>query len=275
MKYILLILVVCYMGRSYAQQESLIRLNHLMLVVDSAAYASLCDMQSEIWYSDQKKLKYWEGLYIIGENNYLEIFHQNSMKEETLEVGENWTCYASMKSGHFASLTYDSAYIQFDENDYFKTLSCELNDELSPFQVWEMNQLQYETWTKKEFEEGMTFEPFDYNSQAESDSSRNYLFDDLVGVTYTIPSADSDRAIAFFKAVGYSVIERATDTISFDNGLERITLIFKDKINTVLINSLELRLKRPLKKEVFQVGLIKMLVEGNTMVWSFDEAADQ
>lgn len=278
MNYILAILFVCTLGSSYAQEQPTIRLNHLMLVVDSTTFTSLRDspsIEDQFWFKEEKELKYWAGLYIIGENNYLEIFHQNSMKEEVLDVGENWTCYASMKSEYVNSLAYDSTCIQFEENEYFKFLSLELNNELSPFQVWEMNQLQYETWTKKEFESGMSFEPYDYNSKAESDSSKQYLFDDVIGVTYTIPSADSDRAIGFFKSFEYSILERTRDSVTFDNGAERITLIFKDEINTVLINSLELKLNKDCPKEELSIGTSTLKIDGNTAIWSFDRSTNE
>ena len=277
MRYRFSFLFLLVISGSYAQQEPLIRLNHLMLVVDSATFISLLDSQpveDQFWLKDEKELEYWKGLYIIGENNYLEIFHRNSMKNEVLDVGENWSCYASMKSDYVKSFTYDSTSIHFEEDDFFTTWSFELSNELSPFEVWEMNQLHYESWTKKEFEPGMTFEPSDYNSKAESDSSKQYLFDDLIGVTYTIPSADSERAIGFFQNFGYTIQERTMNSVSFENGAERISLIFEDDLDAVLINSLELKLQKDCPKDEFSIGSSIMSINGQTAVWCFDRSVD-
>ncbi|MDX2362204.1 MAG: DUF5829 family protein [Crocinitomicaceae bacterium] len=277
MKYILNILFVFTIGLTYSQQGPIIRLNHLLVVVDSATYSALCDSSlktKELWYSHQKQLKDWEGLYIIGENNYLEIFHPNSFNGNPMLKGENWTCYASMKSEYLESLSYDSTYVKFDEDDYTQTLSFALNDYLSPFEIWEMKALQYETWTKqwtkKEFESGMSFNPVDYNSPAESDSSKNYLFNDIVGITYTIPSIDSVKTIGFFEICGYSITERTIDMVSFDNGAERVTLFFKDEINTVLVNSIELKLNQNCRKKEYLIGLSKLVIDGNTAIWNFN-----
>lgn len=172
-----------------------------------------------------------------------------------------------MKSEHVESLSYDSTYVKLNEDEYFKYLSCELNDTLSPFEAWEMNKLQYESWTKKKFEPGMSFNPTDYNSPAESDSSKNYLFNDIVGITYTIPSIDSAKAIGFFEICGYSIAERTIDRALFDNGAERVTLFFKDEINTVLVNSLELKLNQNCTKREYLIGLSKLVLDGNTAIW--------
>jgi hypothetical protein len=241
--------------------------------VDSTTYTSLRDsefIKNEFGYSSQKQFKEWEGFYITGQNNYLEIFHPNSIKSKTVIPGENWTCYSSLKSDHIETLSFDSTYLKFDEDENFKYLSCELNDTLSPFEAWEMNKLHYESWTKKKFESGMLFNTTDYNSPAESDSSKNYLFNDIVGITYTIPSVDSSKTIGFFETCGYSIKERAIDKVSFDNGAERITLLFKDEINTVMVNTLELTLNQSHAKKEYLIGLSKLVLEGNTAMWYFN-----
>lgn len=272
MKYILSILFILTVRGSYAQNQPLIRLNHLLIVVDSTTYTSLCNskfINNEFGYSNQKQFKEWEGFYITGKNNYLEIFHPNSIKGKTLVEGDNWTCYASMKSEYIKSLVYDSTYFEFKENDYFKYLSCKLNDTLSPFEVWEMNELQYESWTKKEFESEMLYQSVDYNSPAESDSSQNYLFHDIVGIIYNIPLADSVKATNFFEVCGYSITERTIDRISFDNGTEKVTLFFKDDCYTVSIKSIELKLNQNYMKKTYLIGLSKLILNGYKAMWYF------
>jgi hypothetical protein len=271
MKYFFSILLVLVVTGSHAQQEPLIRLNHMLVVVDSATYTALCDssfMDNSLWFAHEKELNYWKGFYIIGENNYLEIFNQQSMKGDTLDLGDNWTCYASMKSNHFRSLKLNETYMDLEEDEDFKTLSFQLNDSVSPFEAWEMNQAHYESWTKKKFKAGMSFEPYDYNSKAESDSSNNYLFNDVIGINYSIPEADSSRAIAFFEVCGYSISERSTDEVSFENGVERITLQFEE-VDTVTINSIELKLNETLKEEELAIGSTKLIIDGDTVTWSF------
>ncbi|MGV3610702.1 MAG: DUF5829 family protein [Fluviicola sp.] len=276
MKYLLNALFVLIAGGACAQQEPSIRLNHLWIALDSTTYQAIRNsdfLKSGFAYSMEKQLTYWEGFYIIGKNTYLELFHPKSIVGEKLVPGQNWTSYSSLQSGSVNSLALDSSYINMEDDDHFKCLnyiSYVQDDTLSPFAIYEMKQLHYEGWVKKEFKQGMTFDPVDYNSRAESDSSENYLFQDIVGITYSIPSADAANAIDFFSKSGYPVKKRAKNCVVCDNGTERIVLLFKDNAGTVLVNSLELKLRGKYKKKKYFFGQSKLLIKGETATWCFN-----
>lgn len=272
MKYLFQIIFVFICCQVRAHSEPIIRLNHLLIVVDSSTYDALTKssfIKNEFGYSNHRKFENWEGFYIIGSNNYLEIFHPNSIAEEKLLAGENWTCFASMKSGHLASITYDSSYVRFIEDSNFKYLSCHLNDSISPFEVWEMNKKQYESWTNKKFEPGMSFNPVDYNSPAESDSAKNYLLNDVVNITYWVPRTDSLKTLHFFENCGYNKREKSREKLFLSNGTETITLDFSKGTDTLVVGSIQLSLNYVYPRKIYEIGNTSLSIVGKSALWKF------
>jgi hypothetical protein len=62
--------------------------------------------------------------------------------------------------------------IDYTSNEEFDELSLYFQDSTNLFTTWEMNKNHYENWSKKSFNDSVTFLPIDYNSPADSDSSK-------------------------------------------------------------------------------------------------------
>jgi hypothetical protein len=266
----LLIPLILMTYKALGQTSPLTRLNHLMIVVDSNTYQVLSDpdfMTSMFAYTTEKEFDEWKGIYLIGEDNYLEFFHPTSVVGEQMDVGFNWACLSSMRSGYLDSVPQDTTSTECERDDYFTYLSYKLNDSTTAFSIYEMKRKQYETWVQKEFTDGMSFEPVDYNSRAESDSSKNYLFKNVVSVNYTIPTSNAPHATNFFLNCGFSIVNEQSNRIEFSNGEERISLFSDENVTTVILNNIELELNAHMFYESFTLGTTQLVVQGNRALW--------
>ena len=193
-----------------------------MLVLDSVTYQEVSHsefIRTEFGFISEKKLDHWKGLYLIGESNYLELFHPKSIKNENLNPGVNWICLTSMKSNYIQQLDTSSVFI-YDYDEQFNYYSLALNDSTYPITTQEMKQAQYESWVKKPFHESMEFNPVDYNSPADADSSKNFPLQDIVAIHLTINSNDSLSYISYLSNCGYT-ITNTVDTPMFRTGIKQ------------------------------------------------------
>jgi len=150
-------LIVCSGARAQTQDCSVV-LNHFLIVVDSTTYQAILGseiLNSNFAYAHEKKLRGYSGIYIIGQDNYIEIFHPKSYLAEDLPIGFTWICQASL----FANCTekYDlpnNDFITYSADDLYDELSVRLNDAAykkdssSLMTTWEINKKQYESWIK-------------------------------------------------------------------------------------------------------------------------------
>ena len=68
-------------------------LNHFLVIVDSTTYEVILNskiLNSNFAFSHEKKLKGYSGIYIIGQDNYIEIFNPKSIQNEVHKPGEYW-----------------------------------------------------------------------------------------------------------------------------------------------------------------------------------------
>lgn len=275
-KYMLYALFALIAGKTSAQQDANIRLNHLWIAVDSSTYEAISNssfIQNEFAFSEERQYPGWGGFYIIGKNTYLELFHPESIEGESLEPGNNWSCYASMKSGHLDEILFDSSMVEIEDDDYFTNVNYVKylpEDTLTPFYLFEMKQKQYESWVKKEYTPGMKYDPRDYNSRAESDSSVNYLFEDIIGVTYTIPKEDAPRIMEYFETKGYCLKKKGKSKVIMKNGIETHTLVLDNEIENIMVKRLDLKLSEKCKKTEYLIGKSKLVLDGNKAKWYFN-----
>lgn len=253
-----------------AKIENQICFNHSLLVLDSTTYAEFVNSEflRKFAFSYEKQLPGYQGFYLIGATNYLEFFHPESMEGENLENGEIWICLASLKANYLNKLNKkEQNFIKYDFDDYYNYLSLITIDSINPITTWEMRQKQYESWTKKKYHDSITFLPVDYNSTQESDSSSNYLMNDVIGIGLSLNPNDSLKVISYLKEIGY-------DSYSAINGFTRISnkhqffeLQFIEELKSPTINRYFIQLNESVEATTEIIGNSRIECDDRLAIW--------
>lgn len=274
----LLILISLFLGTtlSIKGQNNIpkIVLNHFLVIVDSTTYEEILTskiLNSNFAYSHEKKLNGYSGIYIIGQDNYIEIFNPKSILNEIHKPGESWICHTSMKVNHLENLNTTNKMFNYSTNEEFDELSLYLKDSTNLFTTWEMNKNHYENWSKKTFSDSVTFLPVDYNSPADSDSSRNYLFNNVDGIRVSINNSDSTEVVDYLTLLGYSKMLSKGNKLRFTNSVDFIELNFSKDIKTSSITAIYLNLSSENKSERIHIGNSELFIEGNKAIWELEK----
>jgi len=250
-------------------------LNHFLVVVDSTTYQEILKskiLNSNFAYSHEKKLRDWSGIYIIGQDNYIEIFNPKSMQNEVLKPGESWICHTSLKVNYLESLSVSTKKMfNYSSDEDYDDLSLYFQDSTKLFTTWEMNKNHYENWSKKTFSDSVTFLPVDYNSPAESDSSRNYLFNNVTGLRISINNLDSLDVIEYLTLIGYSKTFTNENTLRFSNSTDFLEIEFHKEELIPRITTIYLKLNNENKSERIQIGNSELVIEGNKAIWELEK----
>lgn len=244
-------------------------LNHFLVVVDSTTYQEILKskiLNSNFAYSYEKNKNY-NGIYLIGKNNYIEIFNPKSIQNEENNPGTSWICYSSMKVNHLEGLNIVSDKINYSTNDEFDELSLYLQDSSNLITTWEMNKKHYENWSKKTFNDSVNFLSVDYNSPAESDSSRNYLFSDVVGINISVNKADSSNILNYMTILGYSKSEINKNKVRFTNSVDFIDIDFHSDETTARVTTIYMKLKNKNKSERISIGRSEIVIREDLGIW--------
>ena len=247
--------------------------NHSLLVLDSMTYAEAVKSEylNQFAFSYEKQLPGYTGLYLIGSTNYLEFFHPKSMDVEELEIGEIWICLASLKANYLNKLNAKNLrFIKYESDDQFNYLSLMVKDSINPITTWEMRKKQYESWTKKEYQDSITFLPVDYNSPQESDSSSNYLMKDLVGIGLSLHPDDSSKVISYLKEIGFNSMSKTKDIIRFSNQDQFIELFLTKNNCSPKIKRYYIRLNKTVKPMTEIIGKSRIECDGEQAIWYFE-----
>ena len=158
-------------------------------------------------------------------------------------------------------------FIKYDFDDYYNYLSLITIDSINPITTWEMRQKQYESWTKKKYHDSITFLPVDYNSTQESDSSSNYLMNDVIGIGLSLNPNDSLKVISYLKEIGY-------DSYSAINGFNRISnkhqffeLQFIEELKSPTINSYFIQLNESVEATTEIIGNSRIECNDRLAIW--------
>jgi hypothetical protein len=248
-----------------------ILLNHCLVIVDSTTYQEILKskiLNSNFAYSHEKKLNGYSGIYIIGQDNYIEIFNPNSIENEVHDAGESWICHTSMKVNLLEGLNIsDKKKFNYSTNEEFDELSLYFNDSVNLFTTWEMNKNHYENWSKKKFSDSVTFLPVDYNSPADSDSSKKYLFNNIAGVRISINKSDSIDVVDYMTLLGYSKTFTNENTLKFSNSMDFIEIEFHKEELIPRITTIYLKLNIENKSERIQIGKSVLVIKGDQAIW--------
>jgi hypothetical protein len=273
---ILLLLIICSVTRAQKQDCSVV-LNHFLIVVDSTTYQEILNseiLNSDLAFSHEKKLKGYSGIYIIGQDNYIEIFHPKSVDDEIIPVGFSWVCQSSLVANCLGKYDLpDDKHIQYSSDENFDYLSISTQDSVyiqassGHMTTREMNQSLYEGWTKKPYNDSLNFQTTDYNSAAESDSSKNYLFNNVSGIQITMNPRDSLRVTQYLNLLGYTVEFKAINKLKFSNSIDFIELDFSEKVEFASISTIYFKLNQLTELKRITVGSTEIIMEGKTGKW--------
>ena len=249
-------------------------LNHFLVIVDSTTYEEILKskiLNSNFAFSHEKKLKGYSGIYIIGQDNYIEIFNPKSIQNEVHKPGESWICHTSMKVNQLENLNTSKKMFNYSTNGEFDELSLYFKDSTNLFTTWEMNKNHYENWSKKTFSDSVNFLAVDYNSPAESDSSRNYLFNNVAGVSISINKSDSLEIIDYMTLIGYSKTITKENKLRFSNSTDFIEIVFHKEKEIPRITTIYLKLNSENKSERIQIGNSELIIKGKQAIWELEK----
>ena len=159
----------------------------------------------------------------------------------------------------------------YSSDEDYDDLSLYFQDSTKLFTTWEMNKNHYENRSKKTFSDSVTFLPVDYNSPAESDSSRNYLFNNVTGLRISINNLDSLDVIEYLTLIGYSKTFTNENTLRFSNSTDFIEIDFHKEELIPRITTIYLKLNNENKSERIQIGNSEIVIEGNKAIWELEK----
>ncbi|WP_157454250.1 DUF5829 family protein [Crocinitomix catalasitica] len=276
---LLILLTICLNVKAQTKNCAVV-LNHFLLVVDSNTYQAI--LGSEIVNSDfayaYERTKNWEGIYIIGQDNYIEIFHPNSLSDEYIPAGFTWVCQASLVANCTDKYDLpDNDLIDYSSDDYFDELTVYTQDAVNApgssglMTTREMNKKQYESWTKKKFNDTVIFQTTDYNSLAESDSAKNYLFNNVTGIEINVNIRDSLSITQYLNLIGYTVESKVQNKLKFSNTIDFIELNFSKNVEFSSIAVIYFKLNQPTALKNLKLGNSTIVLSGNNGKWDFNK----
>jgi hypothetical protein len=253
--------------------ENQVCFNHSLLVLDSATYDAVVNSEflSRFAFSYEKNLTGYQGFYLIGETNYLEMFHPNSFEGEQMEHGTIWICLASLKANYLEQLNKEELdFIEFESDDDYNYLSLMIDDSINPITTWEMRRNQFESWTKKEYNDSITFLPVDYNNPQESDSSSNYLMNEVYGIGLSLNPTDSLKVISYLKEIGYDSYSVFNGHTRLSNNEQFVELHILKDINSLSINRYYIQLNKFVRQSTEVIGSSRIECDGKSATWIFE-----
>lgn len=247
--------------------------NHSLLFLDSTTYEAVVNSQfiSHFGFSHEKQLTGFKGFYLIGKTNYIELFHPKSIEGEHWEPGTIWVCFASLKANYLEQLNKRKLnFLEYESDDSYHSLSLVINDSTKPITTREMRKNQYESWTKKKYHDSIDFLPVDYNSPQESDSSSNYLMNDVNGIGLSINPDDSLKVIRYLNEIGYGSYSEFNGYTRISNNDQFIELHISKDNNSPSINRYYIQLNKSVEKSTEVIGNSRIECDGKLAIWIFE-----
>lgn len=253
----------------------LICFNHSLLVVDSLTYDAAVNSEfinKHFAFSHEKQLAGFHGFYLIGKTNYIELFNPKSIDGEVNEPGTIWMCLASLKANYLKTLNKEKrAFIEFESDDVFNSLSLVVNDSTTPITTREMRKEQYESWTKKQYHDSVEFLPVDYNSPEESDSSSNYLMNDVIGIGLSFNTNDRETVIDYLAELGFDSISEFEGRARVSNDRNQFIELYMSRKNvSISINRFYFQLNKSVERSTETIGHSRIECDGDHAIWIFE-----
>lgn len=248
-------------------------LNHAVLVLDSVTYYAAVNSEfvKRFAFSQERQLNGYKGFYLFGKTNYLELFHPKSFDGYEEEEGGIWINLAPLKANYIKNLSWENLdFVEYESNDHYYDLSLIVGDSMNPIATWEMTKKHYESWTKKEYNDSMEFLPVDYNSQQDSDSSSNYLMNDVTGIGLSLNPDDSVAMVSYLKLVGFGAVSEHNGLTRISNNDQFFELHFSGDMKLPTINRFYIRLNEPVEPIIEIIGNSRIECDGKSAIWIFE-----
>ncbi len=248
--------------------------NHSLLVLDSVTYYAAVNSEfiSHFAFSHEKQLIGYKGFYLFGKTNYIELFHPKSFEGVEEEQGGIWICFASLKANYLKNLNKEKLdFIEFESDDDYNSLSLIVKDSINPIiTTREMRKQHFESWTKKEYHDSIDFLPVDYNSPQDSDSSSNYLMNDVYGIGLSLNPDDSLKVINYLKEIGYDSYSEFNGYTRISNNDQFIELHISYDNNSPSINRYYIQLNKSVEQSTEVIGNSRVECDGRLAIWYFE-----
>ena len=247
--------------------------NHAVLVLDSATYFEAVNSKfiQQFAFSQERQLNGYKGFYLFGKTNYIELFHPKSFDGYEEEEGGIWINLAPLKASYIKHLNWvNLPFVEYETNDHYHDLSLILSDSSNPIATWEMTKEHYENWTKKEYSDALEFLPVDYNSPKDSDSSSNYLMNDIIGIRLSLNPDDSLSIVSYLNVVGFESMSEQNGLTRISNNDQFIELHVSSANNSPTINRFYIQLNKPVEKSAELIGNSRIECDGKSAIWYFD-----
>ena len=145
-----------------------------------------------------------------------------------------------------------------------------IKDSINPITTWEMRKKQYESWTKKEYDDSIAFLPVDYNSPQESDSSSHYLMNDVIGIGLSLNPNDSLKMVSYLREIGFDSCSRVNGLTRISNKDQFFELEFIEDFTSPTINRYFIRLNESVEPITEIIGNSSIECDGNLAIWEFN-----
>ena len=278
---IILIFLTINLGARAQTQDCSVVLNHFYITVDTNTYQAILGselLDSDFAYSYEKIRNWGGGIYVFGKDNYIEIFHPNSISDEYMPVGFTWICNTSLVANCIEKYNLpDSDLIEYSSDENFDELSVFTQDSIYKrnshglFTIREMNKELHESWKKKTFNDSLKFQTTDYNNQAESDSSKTHLFKNIAGLEINLNTRDSSSVTDYLNLIGYTVESKGENRLKFTNSIDFIELHFSNNIELATVSVIHFELNKPIESKHLLLGNSEIIIENNTGRWKINK----
>lgn len=248
--------------------------NHSLLVLDSATYYKVVNSEfvKRLAFSQERQLNGYKGFYLFGKTNYIELFHPKSFDGYEEEEGGMWINLAPLKANFIRNLNWQNLdFVKYESNEHFYDLSLIIGDSINPIATWEMTKVHYESWTKKKYNDSIEFLPVDYNSPQDSDSSTNYLMNDVIGIGILLSPEDSLAMLRYLNTVGFAAVSEQNGLTKVSNNDQFFELHFSRDTKFPTIKRFYIRLNEPVEPIIEIIGNSRIECEGRLAIWYFEK----
>ena len=116
----------------------------------------------------------------------------------------------------------------------------------------------------------MAFLPVDYNSPQESDSSSNYLMNDVNGIGLSLNPKDSSAVVRYLTEIGFDLVSEFEGHTRLSNSGQFIELHISYDNSSPSINRYYIQLNKSVEQITEVIGNSRIECYGKSAIWFFE-----